>query len=116
MTPCGLTVRNCRNISRLSDTVRTNGEKLKEHFERVYFIKTKTIALQPEVSFKKKTKKMIKVQQPPYSLDRPSGFQEVQAPILQDKSLTKLARLSVLPTDHLYPRKYSWYSFLLWTV
>jgi hypothetical protein len=47
-------------------------------------------------------------------LDRPWGFQEVEAPRFQDNRHMKVARLSALRTGHLYPpRKYSWYSFLL---
>jgi hypothetical protein len=40
-------------------------------------------------------------------LDRPWGFQKVEASRFQDN------RLSVLRTGRLYPRKYSWYSYLL---
>jgi hypothetical protein len=47
-------------------------------------------------------------------LDKPRGFQEVEAPRFQDNRHTKVVRLSALRTGHLYPpRKYSWYSFLL---
>jgi len=47
-------------------------------------------------------------------LDRPSGFQEVEAPRFQDSRHLRVVRLSALRTGRLYPRrKYSWYSFLL---
>ena len=47
-------------------------------------------------------------------LDRPRGFQEVEAPRFQDNQHMKVVRLSALRTGSLYhPRKYSWYSFLL---
>jgi len=47
-------------------------------------------------------------------LDRPSGFQEVEAHRFQDIRHKKVVRLSALRTGHFYsPRKYSWYSFLL---
>ena len=47
-------------------------------------------------------------------LDRPWGFQEVEAPRFQDNRHMKVVRLSA-PTHRppLPPRKYSWYSFLL---
>jgi hypothetical protein len=49
-------------------------------------------------------------------LDRPLGFQEVEAPRFQDTRHMKVVR-SALRTSHLYPPpppgKYSWYSFLL---
>ena len=46
-------------------------------------------------------------------LDRPRGFQEVEVPRFQDNSHMKVVRLSALRTGRLYPKKYSWYSFLL---
>jgi len=46
-------------------------------------------------------------------LDRPRGFQKVDDPKFQDSRHMKVVRLSALRTGHLYPRKYSWYSFLL---
>jgi hypothetical protein len=47
-------------------------------------------------------------------LDRPWGFQEVEAPRFQDNRHIKVVRLSALRTGRLYPpRKYSWYSFML---
>ena len=46
-------------------------------------------------------------------LDRPWGFQEAEAPKLQDSRHMKVIRLSALRTGSLYPRKYSWNSFLL---
>jgi len=53
------------------------------------------------------------------ALDRPFGFQEVEAPRIQDSQLIRAVSLAALRTDRLYPtRKYSWYSFLLeaeWT-
>jgi hypothetical protein len=38
-------------------------------------------------------------------LDRPSGFQEVEAPRFQDNRHMKVARLSALRTGHLYPQE-----------
>ena len=47
-------------------------------------------------------------------LDKPRGFQEVEAPRFQDNRHMKVVRLSALRIGRLYPpRKYSWYSFLL---
>jgi hypothetical protein len=46
-------------------------------------------------------------------LDRPIGFQEVEALRFQDNRHMKMVGLSALITGHLYPRNYSWYSFLL---
>jgi hypothetical protein len=46
-------------------------------------------------------------------LDRPVGFQEVEAPEFIDNRHMKVVRLSALRTGRLYPRKDSWYSFLL---
>jgi len=46
-------------------------------------------------------------------LYRPWGFQEVEAPRFQDKWHMKVVRLSALRISHLYPRKYSWFSFML---
>ena len=43
--------------------------------------------------------------------ERPRGFQEVELPRFQDNRHMKVVRLS--RTGRLYPRKYSWYSFLL---
>ena len=44
-------------------------------------------------------------------LDRPWGFQEVEAPIFQDNQHMKVVRLPALWAGQLYPcRKYSWYS------
>jgi hypothetical protein len=58
--------------------------------------------------------KKIKVKLSHYSLHRPLGFQEVEAPRFIDNRHMKVVRLSALPTGRLYPpRKYSWYSFLL---
>jgi len=46
-------------------------------------------------------------------LDRPCGFQEVDAPKFQDICHVKMVRLSALCTSCSYPpRKYTWYSFL----
>jgi len=51
---------------------------------------------------------------PVTGLDRPWGFQEVEAPRFQDSWHMKVVRLLALRTDRLYPsRKYSWCSFLL---
>jgi hypothetical protein len=49
-------------------------------------------------------------------LDRPVGFQDVEAPRFQDNRHMKVVRLSTLRTGRLYhppPRKYSGYAFLL---
>jgi hypothetical protein len=47
----------------------------------------------------------IKVKQSHYSLDRPSGFQEVEAPRSQDNRHMKVVRLSALRTGRLYPQE-----------
>ena len=58
--------------------------------------------------------KMWRYSNPCTGLDRPLGFQEVEAPRFRDNRLMKVVRLSALLTGRLYPpRKYSWYSFLL---
>jgi len=49
----------------------------------------------------------------PIGLDRPGGFQEVEALRFQDIRHIKVESLSALRTDRLYPTKYCWYSFLL---
>jgi hypothetical protein len=47
-------------------------------------------------------------------LDRPIGFQDVEAPRFKDNRHMKVVRLSARRTGRLYtPRNYSWYSFLL---
>ena len=46
-------------------------------------------------------------------LDRPWGFQEFEAPRFQYNRHMNVVTLSALRTGRLYPRKYSWYSFLL---
>jgi hypothetical protein len=51
-------------------------------------------------------------------LDRPTGFQDVEAPRFLDNLHMKVVRLSAIRTGRLYPpppppRKYSWSSFLL---
>jgi hypothetical protein len=46
-------------------------------------------------------------------LDRPWGFQEVEAPRFQDNRHMKVVRLLALRTGSLYPQKNPWYSFLL---
>ena len=46
-------------------------------------------------------------------LDNSWEFQEVEAPRFQNNRHIKVVRLSALGTRRLYPRKYSWYSFLL---
>jgi hypothetical protein len=43
-------------------------------------------------------------------LDRPIGFQEVEAPRFQENECGKVVSLTLRPP--LPPRKYSWYSFL----
>jgi len=50
---------------------------------------------------------------PVTDLDRPWGFQDVEIPRFQDSRHMKVVRLPALRTSCLYPRKYSWYSFLL---
>ena len=42
---------------------------------------------------------------PTPGLDRPRGFQEVEAPRLQDNRHMKVIRLSALRTGHLYPQE-----------
>jgi len=44
-------------------------------------------------------------------LDRPWGFQEVEAPRFQYNRHLKVVRLSAIRVGRLYPKKYSWYSF-----
>jgi hypothetical protein len=46
-------------------------------------------------------------------LDRPLGFQEVEAPEFLDNLHMKVVRLSALRTGRFTPRNNSWYSFLL---
>ena len=46
-------------------------------------------------------------------LDRPRGFQEAEVPRLHDNRHMKMISLSARRTGRLYPRKYSWCSFLL---
>jgi hypothetical protein len=43
----------------------------------------------------------------------PWEFQEIEAPEFLDNRHMKVVRLSALRTGRLYPRKDSWYSFLL---
>ena len=43
----------------------------------------------------------------------PWGFQEVEAPRFQDNRHMQVVRLSAIRTGRLYPKKYSWHSFLL---
>jgi len=43
----------------------------------------------------------------------PEGSKEAEDPRFQDNRRMKVVRLSALHTVCLYPRKYSWYSFLL---
>jgi len=45
----------------------------------------------------------VKVHNPITGLDRPRGFQEVEAPRFQDNRHMKMVRLSALRTGHLYP-------------
>jgi hypothetical protein len=52
----------------------------------------------------------VKVKQSHY---RPWGFQEVEAPRFHDNRHLKVVSLSALRTGRLYPKKHSWYSFLL---
>jgi len=47
----------------------------------------------------------VKVKQSITGLDRPRGFQEVEAPRFQDKRHMKLVRLSALRTGRLYPQE-----------
>jgi len=55
----------------------------------------------------------LKLSNPITDLDRHLGFQEVEAPRFRDNWHMNVVRLSALRTGCLYPRKYSWYSFLL---
>ena len=50
---------------------------------------------------------------PSTGLDRPWGFQEVEAPRFQDSRHMKVVGLSLLHTGHLYSQEMLWYSFLL---
>jgi len=47
----------------------------------------------------------VKVKQSHYVLDRPRGFQEVEAPRFQDNRHMKVVRLSALRIGHLYPQE-----------
>ena len=46
-------------------------------------------------------------------LDRPLGSQNVEDPRFNENQHMKVVRLSALRTGHIYPKEYSWYSFLL---
>jgi hypothetical protein len=48
-------------------------------------------------------------------MDRPMGFQEVEAPRFEDNRHIILVRLSALSTGRLYTQEISWYSCLLVT-
>jgi len=43
----------------------------------------------------------------------PEGSRRLRYPRFQDNQHIKVVRLSALHTGRLYPKKYSWYSFLL---
>jgi len=48
---------------------------------------------------------VIRKNNPITGLDRPSGFQEIEASRFQDNRHMKVVRLSALRTGHLYPQK-----------
>jgi hypothetical protein len=55
----------------------------------------------------------LKAKQSITGLDRPRGFQEVEAPGFHDSQHMKVVRLSAYAPAAFTPRKYFWYSFLL---
>ena len=56
---------------------------------------------------------MLGKSNPITGLEKSWGFQESEDPKFQDNRHMKVVRLSALRTGRLYPRKYSWYLFLL---
>jgi hypothetical protein len=77
---------------------------------------TARYALSPcikQIRFVFKGLKVKRQSNPITGLDRPLEFQEVEAPRFLDNRHMKVVRLSAIRTGRLYPRKYSWYSFLL---
>ena len=48
---------------------------------------------------------LVKQSNPITGLDRPRGFQEVEAPRFQDNGHMKVVRLSALRTGRLYPQE-----------
>jgi hypothetical protein len=54
----------------------------------------------------------VKVKQSRYRSRGPRGFQEVKVPRFHDTAQNS-GKVVSLTHGHLYPRKYSWYSFVL---
>jgi len=55
----------------------------------------------------------VKVKQSCTGLDRPCGFQEVEAPRFRDSRHMKVVRSAVHTGQLLHDRRYPWYSFML---
>jgi hypothetical protein len=85
---------------------------------RSYNLQSTMWAMQCVPSSRKTYLCQKRLKNPIKGLDRPWEFQELEAPRFQNNRHMKVVRLSALRTGCLYPRKHSWYSFLLrdWVV